>query len=128
MLKALLPDSDTDIKGQNKSYDDLFAASGYARRPRDFGDLISLLDSELRLITPTEEESEAGDAHPVAVSHSTTDDGIGHILPINVDIARGAGGLPPNIHRSGPPLCRHWNRAKMTTRMSLAGSPPPPPG
>ncbi len=60
VLKALLPESDTDIKGQKKSYDDLLAASGYASRPRDFDDLIKLLDSELRLITPTEEKDEGG--------------------------------------------------------------------
>jgi serine/threonine protein kinase/formylglycine-generating enzyme required for sulfatase activity/tetratricopeptide (TPR) repeat protein len=55
VLKALLPQSGTDIKGQMRSESELKTASGYANRPRDFADLISILDSELRLITPTEE-------------------------------------------------------------------------
>ena len=54
VLKALLPDSGTDIKGQMRSRQELLEASGYANRPRDFDDLIDILDAELRLITPTE--------------------------------------------------------------------------
>ncbi len=55
VLKALLPQSGTDIKGQMRSESELRSASGYASRPPDFADVISILDSELRLITPTEE-------------------------------------------------------------------------
>ncbi len=36
-------------------------ASGYARRPEDFRDLIQILDSEIRLITPTVPEGEDDD-------------------------------------------------------------------
>ncbi len=54
VLKALLPESGTDIKGQMRSRQDLLEASGYANRPTDFDDLIHILDPELRLITPTE--------------------------------------------------------------------------
>jgi eukaryotic-like serine/threonine-protein kinase len=61
VLKALLPDSGTDIKGQMKSYEELLAASGYAGRPKDFHDLIRILDSEIRLITPTDPEGFEGD-------------------------------------------------------------------
>src|SRR4029077_19435189 len=56
VLKALLPERGTDIKGQMRSRQELLEASGYASRPRDFDDLIRILDSELRLITPTEPE------------------------------------------------------------------------
>lgn len=56
VLKALLPESGTDIKGEMKSYSELLEESGYARRPRDFHDLIRILDSEIRLITPTDPE------------------------------------------------------------------------
>ena len=59
-LKALLPESGTDIKGQMRSRSDLLEASGYANRPSDFDDLIRILDPELRLITPTEPEGVAG--------------------------------------------------------------------
>ena len=54
VLKALLPESGTDIKGQMRSRQELLEASGYANRPRDFDDLIHILDPELRLITPTD--------------------------------------------------------------------------
>ena len=61
VLKALLPETGTDIKGEMKSEAELRDASGYASRPRDFDDLIRILDSELRLITPTDPESSADD-------------------------------------------------------------------
>ncbi|MHB1425376.1 MAG: protein kinase domain-containing protein [Gemmataceae bacterium] len=55
-LKALLPESGTDIKGHMRSQQDLLNASGYGNRPKDFDDLIRILDSEIRLITPTDPE------------------------------------------------------------------------
>ena len=51
-LLALLPDAGTDIKGHMKSHTELLAASGYESRPKDFESLLSILDGELRLITP----------------------------------------------------------------------------
>jgi serine/threonine protein kinase/formylglycine-generating enzyme required for sulfatase activity len=62
VLKALLPQSGTDIKGRMRSEAELREASGYAERPRDFADLIHILDAELRLITPTEAERVEGGA------------------------------------------------------------------
>ena len=56
VLKALIPETGTDIKGQMRSHQQLLEASGYANRPRDFDDLIRILDRELRLITPTDPE------------------------------------------------------------------------
>ena len=35
VLKALLPESGTDIKGHMRSHDELLEASGYASRPKD---------------------------------------------------------------------------------------------
>ncbi len=61
VLKALLPQTGTDIKGQMRSEAELREASGYGARPRDFDDAISILDSELRLITPTDPEGVAPD-------------------------------------------------------------------
>ena len=58
MLKALLPESGTDIKGHMRSHAELLEASGYASRPKDFDDLIRILDGEIRLITPTDPEGE----------------------------------------------------------------------
>jgi hypothetical protein len=54
VLRALLPPSGTDLKGQMRSEAELRAACGYADRPREFADLIHILDPELRLITPTD--------------------------------------------------------------------------
>jgi len=63
VLKALLPESGTDIKGQMRSHADLVEASGYAGRLKDFDALLRILDGELRLITPTDPEGvEAGTA------------------------------------------------------------------
>ncbi len=56
VLKALLPESGTGIKGHMRSHEELLEASGYAGRPREFTDLFKILDNELRLITPTDPE------------------------------------------------------------------------
>ncbi len=61
VLKALLPESGTNIKGQMRSRSVLLEASGYANRPRDFDELIHILDAELRLITPTDPEGSSSD-------------------------------------------------------------------
>lgn len=52
VLKALLPEVGTDIKGYRVSRDTLRQASGYAPRPRDFESLLRILDQDLRLMTP----------------------------------------------------------------------------
>jgi formylglycine-generating enzyme required for sulfatase activity len=61
VLKALLPESGTDIKGHMRSEAELQQASGYASRPKDFDELIRILDSEIRLITPTDLDGEEKD-------------------------------------------------------------------
>lgn len=55
-MQSLLPESGTDIKGHMRSYGELLEASGYSSRPKDFDDLIRILDGEIRLITPTDPE------------------------------------------------------------------------
>ena len=42
VLKALLPERGTDIRGHVRSHQDLLEASGYARRPAEFDDLADL--------------------------------------------------------------------------------------
>jgi serine/threonine protein kinase/formylglycine-generating enzyme required for sulfatase activity len=61
VLKALLPESGTDIKGHMRSYSELLDASGYNSRTSDFIGLIQILDREIRLITPTDPEGIGGD-------------------------------------------------------------------
>jgi hypothetical protein len=39
-----------------RSHSELLEASGYQNRPREFDDLLRILDGELRLITPTDPE------------------------------------------------------------------------
>src|SRR5262249_27062487 len=56
VLKALLPESGTTIKGHMRSHADLAAASGYGARPRELDQLLRTLDREVRLITPTDPE------------------------------------------------------------------------
>lgn len=54
VLKSLLPDVGSNIKGHMRPYRELLEASGYASSASDFADLLRMLDSELRLITPTD--------------------------------------------------------------------------
>ena len=61
VLRALLPEVGSDIKGQMRSYQQLLEAADYRRRPAEFDTLLRILDREARLITPTEpEHSTAG--------------------------------------------------------------------
>jgi eukaryotic-like serine/threonine-protein kinase len=69
VLKALLPEAGTDIKGHMRSRQELLAASGYASRPRDFDELLRILDAELRLITPTDPEDR--DTTEAPASHAS---------------------------------------------------------
>jgi formylglycine-generating enzyme required for sulfatase activity len=54
VLSALLPEASSDIKGQMKTSRELLEASGYAKRPADFKELLHVLDREIRLLTPTD--------------------------------------------------------------------------
>jgi serine/threonine protein kinase/formylglycine-generating enzyme required for sulfatase activity len=55
-LRALLPETGADIKGNLRSRQELLQASGYCNRVREFEGLLHILDTELRLITPTDPE------------------------------------------------------------------------
>jgi len=109
VLKALLPPTGTDIKGQMRSEDALRQASGYTGRPREFDGLIHILDSELRLITPTDPEGMAGDEWRVAGEN--TDDRAA--LPtvgsaaVRHGIGRGATTTHPAT-RHPPPSTRYY--------------------
>jgi serine/threonine protein kinase/formylglycine-generating enzyme required for sulfatase activity len=64
VLKALLPGTGTDIKGQMRSRQELLHASGYGNRPKDFEEMLRVLDGELRLITPTDPEGAGPEGEP----------------------------------------------------------------
>src|SRR5262249_6668606 len=71
VLQALLPEPGTDLKGHMRSHEELLHVSGYARRPKEFEDVLRILDTELRLVTPTDPEgSEAGDDAPALAAPS----------------------------------------------------------
>jgi formylglycine-generating enzyme required for sulfatase activity len=61
VLKALLPKRGTGLRGTMRPRSELLAASGHTRRPDDFADLLRILDTELRLVTPCDPLA-AGDA------------------------------------------------------------------
>jgi len=63
VLKALLPEIGTNIKGNMRSCDELLAVSGYGSRPNEFDELLHILDCELRLISPIEPEGSESDCH-----------------------------------------------------------------
>ena len=52
VLRALLPETGSNIKGNMRSYNELLVVSGYGSRPNVFDELLRILNSELRLITP----------------------------------------------------------------------------
>jgi serine/threonine protein kinase/formylglycine-generating enzyme required for sulfatase activity len=56
VLEALLPEADRDMKGRVRSSAELLDLSGYGHRPRAFKELIRILDSQTRLITPSDPE------------------------------------------------------------------------
>jgi formylglycine-generating enzyme required for sulfatase activity len=56
ILKSLLPESGSNIKGHMRSRDDLAAAAGYAPASRELDNLLRALDHDVRLITPTDPE------------------------------------------------------------------------
>jgi formylglycine-generating enzyme required for sulfatase activity len=66
VLKALLPDSSTVLKGAQRSSQELMEVAGYTRRGEEFHVLMRILDSELRLITPT--EAAGPDAQPAGAA------------------------------------------------------------
>jgi formylglycine-generating enzyme required for sulfatase activity len=59
VLQALLPEPGTDLRGHMRERADLAAACGYAGRPREFAELLRVLDGDVRLITPSEADTSA---------------------------------------------------------------------
>ncbi len=54
VLKQLLPEGGALIKGHMSSRSALLDASGYSAQPREFQELLWILDHELRLVTPAD--------------------------------------------------------------------------
>ncbi len=60
VLRRLLPAPGSVLRGGLCPVRDLQEASGYADRPDDFADLIRILDSELRMVTPVRPDEHEG--------------------------------------------------------------------
>src|SRR5262249_20546700 len=61
VLRLLLRDRGPEIRGHMRSYGELLEASGYVGKPAEFEDLLRILDTELRLITPTDPSGDQED-------------------------------------------------------------------
>lgn len=59
LLGSLLPAVGTNIKGHSRSLAELQKIVGYDDRPREFAELVGLLDKNLRLITPVDDSQRA---------------------------------------------------------------------
>ncbi len=57
VLRSLLPEQGATIKGRTRTRSELLEASGY-RREEEFCELLDILDTQLRLITPVEGQGE----------------------------------------------------------------------
>lgn len=70
LLRALLPEPGASIKGTAKSRTELLRKSGYTSCPREFAELMTILDKKLRLITPIAQEDNRVDQddHEVVAS------------------------------------------------------------
>jgi formylglycine-generating enzyme required for sulfatase activity len=86
VLAALLPEGGTQIKGNMRSRDELLGAAGYEGRERDFDDLMRLLDSGLRLVTPTTPDGALMDSATGEISTS------GRFASVSL-----AGGVEPDM-------------------------------
>jgi eukaryotic-like serine/threonine-protein kinase len=55
VLKALLPEQGSHIRGALRSHAELQKASGYVGQPQEFDDLLRILDRKLRLVSPSDQ-------------------------------------------------------------------------
>jgi formylglycine-generating enzyme required for sulfatase activity len=62
VLKALLPEEGSEIKGQKRAFSDLLAISGYRDRRQEFTDLLRMLNTEYRLVTPATYDSSSAES------------------------------------------------------------------
>ena len=61
VLHALLPEHGTNIRAHMLSGQELLEVSGYAKGPGSLEELLRVLDSELRLITPSDPQQEVAE-------------------------------------------------------------------
>jgi formylglycine-generating enzyme required for sulfatase activity len=81
VLRALLPESGTDIRRTKRSVSELREISGYAYRPREFAELLRVLDRDTRLLSPADpDEVAVTDSEPTEKYFQLTHDYLVHSL------------------------------------------------
>jgi serine/threonine protein kinase/formylglycine-generating enzyme required for sulfatase activity len=75
VLECLLPEGKAKLRGVMRSRTELLRASGYQENPDDFERLMRILDSELRLVTPTESDEETRGKHQMAADREASPSG-----------------------------------------------------
>lgn len=60
ILQSLLPPMGTEIKASRRPRSDLKAASGYAGQPERFAAVMEILENDLKLISPSDLQTDAG--------------------------------------------------------------------
>ena len=120
VLKELLPSPESNIKGNMQSYDQLLKVSGYGDQHGKFEEVLRVLNSEVRLITPAEAtgaDSEAGQSEegPAARYYQLTHD---YLVPSLREWITGKDGeTPQGRAKLRLEICaRVWN-AKPERRM-----------
>ncbi|MFM8219760.1 MAG: ATP-binding protein, partial [Planctomycetaceae bacterium] len=104
MLAALLPSLGSDIKGHWRSREELVAAAGYERRPAAAEELLRILDTDLRLVSPVENEEVWREGEEAGEPVSAWGDGA--VTTVNAD-----GGQTKNYHLTHDylvPSLRSW--------------------
>lgn len=71
VLAALLPGAASAIKGGMRTETELMLAAGYSQDRQKFIELLQILDDALRLITPTDGQSDAGDKADSSRKHAS---------------------------------------------------------
>ena len=70
VLKSLLPESGSEIKGHVRTIEELQQASGYRNRPADFQNLMQILNRDLRLVTQTDSQGATDDGNTLEESNT----------------------------------------------------------
>ena len=122
VLAALLPEAGTDIRGHMRWREELLDASGCRNRPRQFDEVIALLDNELRLVTPSDSESleaEGSHAPPPTVPREE--------LPIDARLSRSLAADLADAETEGHAARQGRTAARRSRRVvdRKAGEPPP---
>ena len=108
VLKALLPEPSSDLKGRMRPASALRQAAGYVDRPVEFAELMALLDDELRMVTPVDPSGVEGGGWRVA------GEDVGHPGGGHIDALIGPSSPTPSHStrhpsdtRHPPPVTRH---------------------